>query len=98
MKKVALFIAFIGLSALSFGQTAEEIINKYFETLGGKEKMNAIQTMEMKAKVDFGGMSIPLQIVSMRDGRQFTKGEGGCRNDREYQAFSRRFCFTVHQL
>ncbi|MFN5149656.1 MAG: outer membrane lipoprotein-sorting protein [Flavobacteriia bacterium] len=73
MKKVALFIAFIGLSALSFGQTAEEIINKYFETLGGKEKMNAIQTMEMKAKVDFGGMSIPLQIVSMRDGRQFTK-------------------------
>ena len=73
MKKVALFIVFIGLSALSFGQTAEEIINKYFETLGGKEKMNAIQTMEMKAKVDFGGMSIPLQIVSMRDGRQFTK-------------------------
>lgn len=73
MKRSFLLIAFIGMSVLSFGQTADEIINQYFETVGGLEKLNSINSMEMKAKVDFGGMSIPLQIVSMRDGRQFTK-------------------------
>lgn len=73
MKKSFLLVAFIGLSVFSFAQTADEVVNQYFETLGGLDKLNSITSIEMKAKVDYSGMSIPLQIVSMKDGRQFTK-------------------------
>ncbi len=73
MKIVSLVIALIGLSFLSSAQTAEEVVDKYIQTLGGIEKMNSIASIEMKAKVDYGGMSIPIQMISLRDGRTISK-------------------------
>jgi hypothetical protein len=73
MKFVSLCIAFIGCSFLSTAQTAEEVIEKYLKTLGGIEKINSISSMEMKAKVDYGGMTIPVEMITLRDGRTLTK-------------------------
>ena len=73
MKIVSLVVAFIGLSFISSAQTAEDIIDKYIQNLGGIEKLNSIKSIEMKAKVDYGGMSIPIQMISLRDGRTISK-------------------------
>ena len=54
-------------------QTADEIIAKYFENTGGIDKWKAVQGMKMTAKVNQGGMEIPLVIVQLKDGRQMTK-------------------------
>jgi outer membrane lipoprotein-sorting protein len=73
MKFVSLCIAFIGWSFISTAQTAEEIIEKYLQNLGGSEKLNSINSLEMKAKVDYGGMTIPIDMITLRDGRTVTK-------------------------
>ena len=53
-------------------QTADEIINNYFENIGGLEKLKELQGIKMKAKVNQQGMEIPLEIYQMSDGRQMT--------------------------
>lgn len=67
---VVLFL-FVGITA-SQAQTADEIIAKYFENTGGIEKWKAIQGIKISAKVNQGGMEIPLEIVQLKDGRQMT--------------------------
>lgn len=73
MRITVLFIAFIGLCFMSYAQTADEIIEKYIQNLGGVEKLNSITSFEMKAKVDYGGMTIPVDMISLKDGRTITK-------------------------
>ncbi len=53
-------------------QTADDIINKYFENTGGRAKWEALQGMKISAKFNQQGMEIPLTIVQMKDGRQMT--------------------------
>lgn len=59
-------------SPLVNAQTAEEIIAKYFANTGGLEKWKTLQGTKMSAKVNQGGMEIPLSIVNLKDGRQMT--------------------------
>jgi len=65
---VAAFFCSFAVSA----QTVDEIIAKYFENTGGVEKWKALQGLKMTAKVNQGGMEIPLEIVQLKDGRQLT--------------------------
>lgn len=53
--------------------TVDEIINGYYENTGGLDAWKSIKGMKMQAKVNQGGMEIPLEIVQMADGRQYTK-------------------------
>jgi outer membrane lipoprotein-sorting protein len=63
MKKT---IKFFVASALTFAatfaqaQTADDIINKYFEVSGGKAKWAEVKTVKMTAKGKQGGMEFPL--------------------------------------
>lgn len=57
----------------AYAQTAEEIIETYFENTGGKENWKKLEGMKMTAKVNQNGMEIPVSILSMKDGRQFTE-------------------------
>jgi outer membrane lipoprotein-sorting protein len=59
-------------SMATMAQTADEILAKYFENTGGLEKWKALKGMKMMAKVNQGGMEIPLEIVTMKDGKQMT--------------------------
>ena len=68
---LVLLFCFISVTA-SQAQTAEEIIAKYFENTGGVEKWKALQGIKISAKVNQGGMEIPLEIVQLKDGRQMT--------------------------
>lgn len=64
------------ISVSSFAQTtADEIIDNYFEAIGGKDAFRALKGQKMTAEVDAQGMSIPLEIYVMADGKQITKLE-----------------------
>ena len=73
MKRSILLMFFL-LSVLSSSraQTVDEIIANYFKNTGGIEKWKALQGLKIYAKVNQGGMEIPLEIVQLKDGRQMT--------------------------
>ncbi len=74
MKTVKLGLALIAflIMAPAQAQTADEIISTYFENIGGIDKLKAVKGMKMTAKVNQGGMEIPIEIVQLNDGRQMT--------------------------
>lgn len=64
------------ISVSSFAQmTAGKVITNYFEAIGGEEAFRGLKGQKMLAEVDAQGMSIPLEIYVMADGRQITKFE-----------------------
>lgn len=75
MKKKSLLLALtlVVMSASVMAQSVDEILTKYFETIGGKAKLEALKGMKLSAKVNQGGMEIPLDIYQMKDGKQCTK-------------------------
>lgn len=66
-----LMFFFIGIAAVQ-AQTADEIIARYFENTGGKEKWASLQGIKMMAKLNVQGMELPLSIIELKDGRQFS--------------------------
>ncbi len=71
LKSLALAVALI-CSFASYAQTADEILAKYFENTGGIAKWKTLEGIKMSAKVNQGGMEIPLDIYQLKDGRQMT--------------------------
>lgn len=69
------FLALIAAIAFTLpvqAQTVDEILAKYFENTGGLAKWKALESIKMSAKVNQGGMEIPLTIIQLKDGRQAT--------------------------
>ena len=54
-------------------QSVDEIINSYFENTGGIDAWKKLNGIKILAKVNQGGIEIPLEIVQLKDGRQYTK-------------------------
>ncbi|MDX2302492.1 MAG: outer membrane lipoprotein-sorting protein [Microscillaceae bacterium] len=54
-------------------QSVDEIISNYFENTGGYAKWGELKNIKMSAKVNQGGLEIPLEIVQTAEGRQYTK-------------------------
>lgn len=70
--KVVVVALIFSFSYQSEAQTADEIISTYFENIGGLEKLNAIEGIKMSAKVNQGGMEIPLEIIQLKNGNQMS--------------------------
>ncbi len=71
--KMTLAIALVAIcTSYSQAQNVDEIINSYFENTGGMEAWGKLQGLKIKAKVNQGGIEIPLEIVQLKDGRQYT--------------------------
>ncbi len=68
-----LIFAMSFFSILSFAQTADDIIDGYYEAIGGKDAWSKVENMKMSAKVNQGGMEIPVEIVRCKDGKTYTK-------------------------
>lgn len=62
----------LGLFPQAYAQTADEIINNYFENTGGIENWKKLEGVKMSAKVNQGGMEIPIDIVQFKGGKQMT--------------------------
>jgi outer membrane lipoprotein-sorting protein len=71
-RKFLLPLAVVAFAFTCNAQTADEIVAKYFENTGGVDKWKALQGIKISAKVNQGGMEIPLEIVQLKDGRQMT--------------------------
>lgn len=71
--KHLLFASSLLFVSLANAQSAEEIIDNYLETIGGKENLMALKGIKMQAKVNQGGLEIPLEIVQLTGGKQYTK-------------------------
>ena len=76
MKRLALIVACITLLIItSQAQTAEEIINKYLENTGGLDNWKKLTGTKTYAKVNAQGMELPLQIISLKNGKTLMKFE-----------------------
>lgn len=73
MKKILLVMFTLFFAAQINAQTADEILDNYFENIGGRDAMDGLSGIKMMAKVSQGGMEIPIEIVQLKDGRQYTK-------------------------
>lgn len=69
-----LFIALliVALAPLN-AQSADEIINNYFENTGGKANWEKLDGLKMEAEVNQQGMIIPVEIYNTKDGKQLIK-------------------------
>ena len=65
-----IFLTFIAVTQ-AHAITAEEIVDGYFENIGGIEAWNKLDGMKMTGEMNQGGMKFPFEIVSLKDGRQF---------------------------
>jgi outer membrane lipoprotein-sorting protein len=74
MKKIKMIIATITfvMAISANAQTADEIINNYFENIGGLDNLKTLSGVKMSAKLNQQGLEIPIDIVQLSDGRQFT--------------------------
>lgn len=70
--KLLLLTAFIGFSTFTNAQTADEIIANYFEKTGGIDNWKKLEGVKIYAKVNQGGMEIPVEVTQLKDGRQMT--------------------------
>ena len=75
MKKVVVALLFIAGAFVSNAQdvTVDEILDNYFENTGGKDAWLKLEGYSMKANVDAQGMTIPIESVSLKDGRMIIK-------------------------
>ncbi len=67
----SILVALILAITTSFhAQTADEIINNYFENTGGKENWDKLEGVEMVGVMKVQNMEIPFEQVSTKDGKQ----------------------------
>ncbi len=71
MKKI-LMIAGIFVAGMASAQDANDIIKSYFEATGGYDEWGKIENVKMTATLNQQGLEIPIEIVQLKDGRQYT--------------------------
>ena len=74
MKKLTILLALVLSCSITVAQTAEEIIDTYFENTGGKEAWKNIDAVQMNASVNSPQVGeIPLTIYNDKDGCTLVK-------------------------
>jgi hypothetical protein len=76
MKTIKLSIIAFLFSTVStsvFAQSADEVISKYFKTIGGIEKLKPLKGVKMEMSVNNQGMEIPIEMVQLTGGKMYVK-------------------------
>src|SRR5438874_112068 len=71
MKKIVLLciVAFLFVIGHSSAQTADELVNKYVDAMGGKEKLASLNAVKMTCSVDIGpDMKAPFTMYIINKG------------------------------
>lgn len=58
--RVTLFVVASLFSLTTMAQTVDEVIDKYVEALGGKEKLASLKSVRMEATMSVQGMELPM--------------------------------------
>lgn len=86
MIKLALF-AIVAVIALSTqAQTADEIITKHIEAIGGKENLSKIKSLYIESNMDMMGTTAPV-VSNLLDGK-------GCKTEINFNGSTIINCFT----
>ena len=71
MKRIACFCLAIIVASVSMAQTADEVINKFIDASGGKEKLEGIKTLQYNQVIKFqspmGAIDIPMELYKEKD-------------------------------
>ncbi|MCP4553756.1 MAG: outer membrane lipoprotein-sorting protein [Bacteroidetes bacterium] len=70
--KLLFVVLIVVFSTQINAQTADEIIANYFENTGGIDKWREAEGIKMSAKLNQGGVEIPLEFVQLKNGNQMT--------------------------
>ncbi len=70
-----LIVALVSTAFTSKSQTADEIINKYLDAIGGKENWKKIKSIRMEGAVQVQGLEIPFTMQAVQDKGFRTDGE-----------------------
>ena len=66
-KRLSISLLGMLISALSFGQSADEIINKHLEAIGGKENWKKVNSIRQEASISIQGMEIPVITTTVHN-------------------------------
>ena len=69
VKTLIIALLLVAVAPLS-AQTADEIINNYFENTGGKASWENLESLKISGSVNAQGMEIPVDIYQTKDGKQ----------------------------
>lgn len=61
-KTVTLLTLLLGISSLTFAQTADDIIKKSIDAMGGLDKLNSIKSIYMEDSLNGGAAKIPIKL------------------------------------
>ena len=67
IKFLTLSILAIFATAMSFAQTADELINKHIDAIGGKENWKKVNSMRSEATLSTQGIDIPVVITQVHN-------------------------------
>lgn len=67
--------AFMSISFTGTSQTADEIINKHIDAIGGKENWKKVKTMKMEGQIEVQGIEIPYTMQAINGKGVRTDGE-----------------------
>jgi len=73
--KLLVLALVVSFSAQVNAQTAEEIVANYIDAIGGEENLLKIQGIKMIGELNAQGMKIPMETVTMKDGRMYAQIE-----------------------
>lgn len=63
IKSLLVLIAFAVVSQTSFSQTADEVVNKYLEAMGGKSNLANLKTLKLSCSMEIApGMKAPINM------------------------------------
>jgi hypothetical protein len=62
-KLFSALVLFVFTGMVSYSQTADDIINKYIDAIGGMSKIDSIQTVKVTGKSGFGPMEFPFTMT-----------------------------------
>ncbi len=91
---------FLFAAALSFAtvkaQTADEIVNKHIEAIGGKDKLKALKSIQMEGAVNVMGNEAPMTITLL-DGKGY-KSEVDFNGQKIVQAYNDKGGWMINPM
>jgi len=67
MKSILSLLAAVAVSFSALAQTADEVIDKHFDAIGGKDNWRKVTSMKMEATVSTQGMDIPITVYQVHN-------------------------------
>lgn len=71
--KILLITCISVITSQTFAQNADEILAKYFNTIGGVEKLKPLKGVKMNMIAKQQGMDIPVEMVQLQGGKMYIK-------------------------